>query len=144
MLSGLSVYVPPEVLVTSLGMAEPKHRLDLVTMLRSIYALGNTPMVFNSLVPKDMEALTPEVRAKFLHYSDLYKNFMRPVLGETKVYHHAPVNATGSVESGDWFAMEFSSPDRSRGWAVIVRLAKSGPDTFLFKPGASILPANMR
>jgi len=134
MLSGLSVYLPPEVLVTPIGMAEPKHRLDFVTMLRSIYALGNTPVVFNSLVPRDMEALTPEVRAKFLHYSDLYKNFMRPVLGQTKVYHHAPVNATGGVESGDWFAMEFSSPDRSRGWAVIIRLAKSATDPFVFKP----------
>jgi len=134
MLSGLSVYLPPEVLVTPLGMADPKHRLDFVTMLRTIYALGNTPMVFNSLVPKDTEALTPQVRAQFLHYSDLYKNFMRPVLGQIRVYHHAPVNATGGVESGDWFAMEFTSTDRTRGWALIVRLAKTGGDTLAFKP----------
>jgi hypothetical protein len=134
MLSGLSVYLPPEILVNSNGMAYPKDLPDLDTTLRGAYALGNTPMIFNAILPKSVDALKPEVQAKFLHYANLYKNFIRPLLPSCKVYHHAPVNATGDVESGDWFAMEFTSADRRKGWAAVIHLAKSEPATYLFKP----------
>jgi alpha-galactosidase len=132
MLSGMSTYLPPETLVTGIGMASPKELPDLDTMLRSIYALGNTPVIFNSLVPRTADQLTPEIREKFLHYSRLYKTFIRPVLSSIRVYHHAPVNGSGGVESGNWFAMEFTSPDQSKGWAVIIRLDQSG-GTYTFK-----------
>lgn len=125
MLSGISTYLPPETLVTPIGMADTKDLPDLDTMLRSIYALGNTPMVFNSLVPRSPDRLTAEVRAKFQHYSLIYKTFIRPVLASSRVYHHAPVNASGGVETGHWFAMEFATPDRTKGWAVVIRLDKS-------------------
>ena len=134
MLSGISVYLPPETLVTPIGMSAPKDRPDLDTMLRSIYALGNTPMVFNSLLPKSESDITPEIRKKFLHYSGIYREFIRPVLPESKVYHHAPVNATGGVESGDWFAMEFASPDRRRDWAVVIHLSRQRRQEYLLRP----------
>jgi hypothetical protein len=50
------------------------------------------------------------------------------------VYHHAPVNANGGVESGDWLAMEFASPDRRKGWATIIRLSKNEPNTYRLTP----------
>ncbi|MCX6619927.1 MAG: alpha-galactosidase [Acidobacteria bacterium] len=128
MLSGLTVYLPPEVLVTPMGMADPKHRPDFRTLLRSTYAMANTPMLFNSLLART------EDRGLFLRYAKLYKEFMRPVLSHVKVYHHAPVNVTGGVATGDWFAMEFASADRSRAWALIVRLAPSPKLPFVFRP----------
>ena len=134
MLSGISVYLPPEALVTPIGMSDPGGRPDFDTMLRSIYALGNIPMVFNSLVPKDRDALTPRIRDRFLHYTRIYRDFIRPILPQSKVYHHAPVNATGGVDSGDWFAMEFTSPDRAKGWAVVIRLNKDATASYVLKP----------
>jgi alpha-galactosidase len=133
MLSGLTVYLPPEVLVTPMGMAGAKHRPGMRTLLRSTYALANTPMPFNSLFPRTLDEFRPEQREVFAHYTSLYKEFMRPVLGHVKTYHHAPVNATGGVTSGDWFAMEFASGDRSRAWALIVRLAPQPAGGFGFK-----------
>ncbi len=133
MLSGVSTYLPPETLVTPIGMADPKDLPDLDTMLRSIYALANTPMVFNSLVPRSQDQLTPQTRDKFLHYSEIYKAFIRPALASALVYHHAPVNGSGGVESGHWFAMEFATPDRNKDWAVIIRLDQS-TDAYEFKP----------
>ena len=59
---------------------------------------------------------------------------MRPLLSVCKVYHHAPVNAEGGVDSGDWFAMEFISPDRKKGWATIIRLSERASEPYLFKP----------
>jgi alpha-galactosidase len=135
MASGLSVYLPPEALVTPNGMAgNGRDQPDLVTMLRGAYALGNTPMIFNAMLPKDLAELKPGERERWLHYGKIYRTFIRPLLAACKVYHHAPVNATGGVESGDWFAMEFASPDRTKGWATVIRLSRSGPDTYLLKP----------
>lgn len=91
-------------------------------------------MIFNALLPKSLEEWKPEVREKWLHYAKLYKQFIRPLLATCKVYHHAPVNATGGVESGDWFAMEFTSQDRNKGWATIIRLRKDNVGAYLFKP----------
>ena len=134
MLSGLSVYLPPETLVSANGMAWPRDLPDLDTTLRGAYALGNTPRLFNSLLPKRLEDLKPTTREKFLHYNRIYKTFIRPMLPTCKVYHHAPVNATGGVESGDWLAMEFTSPDRKKGWGTVIRLANDPRDSYVLKP----------
>jgi alpha-galactosidase len=123
MISGLSVFLPPEILVAPHGMAG-RNQPDMETMLRGAFAVGNTPMIFHSMMPASLEEFTPELRAKWLHYANLYKNFIRPMLPTCRVYHHAPVSATGGVESGNWFAMEFTSQDKSKGWATIIRLAK--------------------
>jgi hypothetical protein len=134
MLSGLTVYLPPEVLVTPMGMADVKHRPSLRTLLRSTFALANTPMPFNSLFPRTLDEFRPETREMFSHYTALYKQFMRPALAHVKTYHHAPVNATGGVTSGDWFAMEFAAADHSRVWALIVRLAPKPSGEYVFQP----------
>jgi hypothetical protein len=90
-------------------------------------------MVFNSLVPRSPDRVTAEIRDKFHHYSEIYKKFIRPALSTSRVYHHAPVNGSGGVETGHWFAMEFATPDRSNGWAVVIRLDKSS-DHYHFEP----------
>lgn len=114
-------------------MAGP-NQPDFVTILRAIYALGNTPMIFNAMLPKSVEEFQPGIREKFLHYNNLYKTFIRPLLPTCKVYHHSPVNATGGVESCPWFAMEFAAPNRKKAWAVIIRMWETDSDTYLFKP----------
>jgi alpha-galactosidase len=134
MLSGLSVELPPEVYAHNNGMAAAKDLPDLDTTLRCAYAAGNTPMIFNGLLPKSVEAMKPETRQKCLHYAGIYKQFIRPLLATCKVYHHAPVNAASSIESGQWFAMEFTSPDRAKAWAFVVRFPKADSNQYLLKP----------
>lgn len=131
MASGLSVFLPPEILVAANGMTG--LQTDMLTLLRGTYAIGNTPMLFNGILPNSMEELDPEFQKMFLDYSKLYREYIRPLLATSKVYHHAPVNENGGVESGDWFAMEFISPDKTKGWATIVRFS-TDPGTYLFKP----------
>jgi len=122
MAAGLSVYLPPEILVTPNGMCNKDGWPDLITAIRSAYGLGNTPMFFNMILPERMEEFEKDDLEDFQRYAKLYKEFIRPTLGQAKVYHHAPVNATGGVEDGDWLAMEFASPAKDKGWATIVRL----------------------
>ena len=134
MLSGLSVFMPPEILVNPNGLANQQDLPDLDTTLRGAFALGNTPLIYNAMLPKSIETLTPAVREKYLHYVTLYKEFIRPLLSVCKVYHHAPVNGDGGVDSGNWFAMEFVSPEREKGWSTIIRLAGDTTIPYLFKP----------
>ena len=49
------------------------------------------------------------------YYAKLYKEFIRPIWPTSRVYHHAPINLRGDVESSPWFAMEFAARDRTRG-----------------------------
>jgi len=91
-------------------------------------------MIFNFILPKSIEELRLEIRQKFLNYANIHKTLIRPLIATCKVYHLAPVNATGGVESSDWFAMEFTSPDQQKGWATIIRLSKSASENYLFKP----------
>ena len=131
MASGLSVFLPPEILVTANGMAGFAGGADLVTLLRSAFATANTPMIFNSVLPNTMDEMTPQFQETFLHYVKLYKEFIRPLLSTCKVYHHAPVSADGGVEGSAWFAMEYMLPDKTKGWATIVRFTED--PNYVFK-----------
>jgi alpha-galactosidase len=134
MLSGLSVYLTPEILVGSNGMAWPQDLPDLDTVLRGAYALGTTPVIFNGILPKSIEEFKPGVREKFLHYASIYKSFIRPLIGTCRIYHHAPINGTGGVESGDWLAMQFTSPSQGKSWATIIHLSRSDSNAYSFRP----------
>ena len=133
MSAGLSVYLPPEILVTPNGMSN-QHQPDFITVLRAAYFLGNTPMLFNAMLPKSMEEFTPQLQKQFQHYTEIYKSFIRPMLPDCEVWLHAPVNAAGGIKSGDWFAMEFTSPDRTKGWATVIHLSQAAPNVYSLKP----------
>jgi hypothetical protein len=132
-LNGVSVCLPPETLVFPNGMAG-SNQPDYDTILRAMYALGNTPMLFNAMLPEGLEKMSAGVRRKLLHYANLYKGFIRPLLATCLVYHHAPINATGSVDSGDWLVMEFVAPDRRRGWAIFMQLNPKASPNYHFVP----------
>lgn len=128
------MYLPPEILVTPNGMTNQRGAPNLDTLLRGIYTLGNTPMIFNGILPRTVAEFTPSMKTKFQHYDKIFKNFIRPLLSTCKVYHHAPVNSMGGVEDGPWFAMEFTSPDKAKGWATVIRLKSGEPENYILIP----------
>jgi hypothetical protein len=127
--SGKTVALPPEILVFGVP---PPQMVYGDTSLRVIFALGNTPWILCGPAGS-VEKLSPELRERYLHYANIYKTFIRPLLPVCKVYHHEPVSSRGGVTSSPWFAMEFDAPDKTKGWATIVRNG-GGSDTYLFKP----------
>ena len=86
------------------------------------------------MIAPSVDKVSPQRIQSFKRYAELYKNFIRPILPVAKVYHHEPVNSRAGVESSPWFAMQFMAPDRSRGWATLVRIGQSGEPSYLFKP----------
>ena len=130
-LSGQTLGLPIEMFASAFGIpAHSANRGDLDTHLRITFSLG-TPWL--APVAPSLAEMEPSLLAKYRHYAELYKSFIRPLLPTCRIYHHAPVNAKNGVDQGPWFAMEFDSPDRSKGWATFVKLY-DGPDTYIFKP----------
>ena len=128
--SGKTLGLPPEILVFGLGNSADTGPIE--TLLRTTFTLS-TPWILYGVAPS-VEELSPVRRELNLHYANLYKNFIRPVLPTCKMFHHAPVSARGGYDSGPWFANEYAAPDRAEGWATIVRLGESESDTYVFKP----------
>ncbi len=133
--SGLTMGLPPEIIVTAFGACREGigYPENFDTLLRCIFTLG-TPMIFAGMVGPSREGLTRERRNDYLRYAKLYREFIRPLLPTCKMYHHAPISARGGVTANGWFAVEYASPDRAKGWATIARIGKSESDTYLFTP----------
>lgn len=132
--SGMSVYLPPERIVLPIGLCNARDLPDLETSLRGAYAVGATPQLATALLPPSLEEFADDDICLYRRYAGLYKSFMRPLLATAKVYHHVPVSAVGSVDTGDWFAKEFMSPDASKGWALIINLSANLTESYLLRP----------
>ena len=130
-LSGQTLGLPPEMFATAFGIpTHSENRGHLDTHLRVTYSLG-PPWI--APVAPELKDLNPTIVNEYQHYTELYKNLIRPLLPASRVYHHAPVNAHDGVDENPWFAMEFDSQDQLKGWATFVKLYK-GPDNYLFRP----------
>ncbi|MFN8007211.1 MAG: alpha-galactosidase [Terriglobia bacterium] len=130
--AGQTLALPPEIFVIAFGIpANSPNRGHFDTHLRVTYSLG-TPWL--APVAPSLQDMSPERLNRYRYYADLYKKFIRPLFPSCKMYHHAPVTATGGVTSSPWFVMEFAAPDRSKGWATLVRLRPGDPAEFVFKP----------
>jgi len=130
--SGQTLGLPPENFVIAFGIpAISANRGPLDTHLRITYSLA-TPWL--APVAPSLEDLNPAIRQAYLHYANLYKSFIRPLLSTCQMFHHAPVTDNAGFASSPWFAVEFAAPDHSKGWATIVRMADGGSDAYLFQP----------
>ncbi|MBN1348312.1 alpha-galactosidase [candidate division KSB1 bacterium] len=130
---GLTLGLPPDILIMlhgadgGFGYDKPQN---LDTVLRLTFAL-TTPQIFIASTAPSLEELHPERLERFQHYSRIYKEFIRPILPTCRMFHHHPVNATDGVDSGPRFAVEFADPQRTKGWAVIIRMRNGKGDTFV-------------
>jgi alpha-galactosidase len=134
MMAGFSVFLPPEIMQSAYHGMSGKIPTDKLSLLRSIYALGNIPCIYWTLLPAKTSDVPPGELKLWRKYAMLYKTFIRPLLSTCKVYHHAPINAATSWDSGRWLVMEFIAPDRTKGWATIITWSDNRSETYLFRP----------
>ncbi len=134
MAAGFTVYLPPEALQSAYHGMWSESAPDRITLLRCIYALGNVPCIYWTQLPGSVAEIDPEALADWRRYARIYKDFIRPLLSAARVFHHAPVSAEGSWDSGLWLAMEFASPERTKAWATIVRFPGNREPRYVFRP----------
>ena len=127
-LNGVTMSLPPEILLRTFGTEVHEHVLDgnLDTQLR----LCLCRVIFRGIAPS-LDELTPYLADRITHYVDLYKSVIRPTMIEGLVYHHTPflsVSPTGPGPQLPWCVLEYARPDRSVAVACVFRVAADGDD----------------
>ncbi|MBO5858448.1 MAG: alpha-galactosidase, partial [Clostridia bacterium] len=133
----------PESLYITNGMtmALPPERVDRLFAGMGCHVYGSldlqmrntmlTHMTLNVIAPFDAEM--NEGQAEFVKHSvKVYKEFIRPFLAESLVYHHTP--ETEKAKKDGVMILEIASPDKSKGAATVMTLVNSGEKAVVFKP----------
>ncbi len=132
-LNGVTVSLPPEVLLRTFGTEVGEHALDgdLDAQLRLCFCR----IIFRGIAPS-LDELTPYLRQHIEHYLELYKASIRPVMIGGLVFHHTP--CLPLARSTPWCALEYARPDRSASVAVVFRTGERPgvdlADEFIFRP----------
>ena len=126
-LNGMTLALPPEQCMCLIGAINMKSSdIDFLVrtgMMGHMCASGIFPYVSKS------NAAGLE---RWRHAAAVYKNKIRPIIGECSVYHHTP--AQDQMEPGEWVALEYAAKDKSSAVAAIFRLPDEKSGIYRFVP----------
>lgn len=112
--NGMTMALPPE-RVDRLFAGMGCHSYGSFDLQMRNCMLGHISL--NVISPADAEINTEQM--EFVKHSiKIYKDFIRPFLAESKIYHHTP-----DVKKDEFSALEIVSPDSSRGAIAVFALA---------------------
>jgi len=132
-LNGVSMSLPPEILMRTFGTESGGQVLDgdVDSQLRHNFCR----MIFRGIAPS-LEDLSPYLKEHVLNYVKIYKEVIRPTMINGKVFHHTPMLPV--MDSSPWCVLEYAKPDRSASVSVLLRTSceKIGndPDNYIFHP----------
>ena len=115
--NGMTMSLPPEYVDRNVGVGQDGHlRGDLDFQIRST-VFGH--MTVTGLHPLGVRP-NPVHVGRFKHYVALYKNFVRPFLRSSRIYHHTP-EVPGREPTG-WLVLELAAADRGRAMVGAFRM----------------------
>ncbi|MCL2741078.1 MAG: alpha-galactosidase [Oscillospiraceae bacterium] len=108
-LAGVTMSLPPEILLRTLGTesGETHTDSDLDSQFRKCVICRP---IYRGIAPSVAE-LTPYLRGKCEGYNRLYRELMRPLLGSCLVFHHTPFQPVQSP--CERTVLEYAAPDGS-------------------------------
>ena len=119
---------PSSVIITNgMTMALPPERVDRLFAGMGCHSFGTLDLQMRNCmlghislnVMSPATAVYNSEQMEFVKHSiDIYKNFIRPFLAESKIYHHTP-----DVSKNGFCITEIASPDASRGAVAVFALA---------------------
>ena len=131
--------MPRSIAITNgMTMALPPERVDRLFAGMGCHTIGsfdahlrNTMLGHISLnVISPAGADISEKQMAFIkHSTDIYKDFIRPFLAESKIYHHTP-----DLNESDYSVLEISAPDKSRGAITVITLCGTNEKEIIVKP----------
>jgi alpha-galactosidase len=129
-LNGLTFALPPEVCLRTFGTETGEHVLDgdLDTQLR--VAIMSHP-IFRGISPT-LQELNPLCHARIVHALELYRNFIRPMLPDCRVFHHTGPLPLFALTP--WCILEYAAQDRTRAVVGVFRTADIGDDSCVVRP----------
>jgi alpha-galactosidase len=132
-LNGVSMSLPPEILMRTFGTESGEQVLDgdADTQLRHNFCR----MIFRGIAPS-LNDLTPYLRDRVLNYVRIYKEVIRPTMINGKVYHHTPMLPV--MDNSPWCVLEYAKSDRTTSITAVFRTsaerAGNDPDVYIFRP----------
>lgn len=128
-LNGVTMSLPPEVLLRAFGTEAGEHTLDgdVDSQLRHNFCR----IILRGIAPT-MAEMTEYLRERVGHYLEIYREHIRPIMRDGLVYHHTPFLKHG--EAAPWCVLEYSRKDRNASVAVVMRTSAAGEDTITFRP----------
>ncbi|MBI3666568.1 MAG: alpha-galactosidase [Acidobacteria bacterium] len=129
-LNGMTWILPPEILLRTFGTEVGDHATDgdLDLQLRTV--MMSRP-IFRGISPSP-EEFNPILRQKIRDAVELFKRTVRPILVNSRVYHHTPL--TPMLEPSPWVVLEYAAPESDRAVAALFRTSQEGDPTFRFRP----------
>ncbi|MHB0859632.1 MAG: alpha-galactosidase [Anaerolineae bacterium] len=126
-LNGLTLSLPPELCEPLLG-AISDGIADIDFMLRiGLFSHFCVSGIFPSMDERQATA-----RERWRHAIQLYKDFCRPILSTSTMFHHTPIQY--QREPGDWIVLECAAEDASRAYAAVFRLESAAEPAYRFYP----------
>ncbi|MBQ7115172.1 MAG: alpha-galactosidase [Clostridia bacterium] len=131
--------MPRSIAITNgMTMALPPERVDRLFAGMGCHTIGsfdahlrNTMLghiSLNVISPAGAE-INQKQMAFIKHSTDIYKEFIRPFLAESKIYHHTP-----DLNESDYSVLEISAPDKSRGAITVITLCGTNEKEITVKP----------
>ena len=128
--SGITMSLPPEVILRTFGTEVPEMQMDgdldaqfrICMICRPIYR-GIAPSV---------EELTPYLKEKALRYNRMYKEFFRPLMKDCLVYHHTPFQSI--LKAHESTVLEYASKDKAQSLIAIFLTTPSDNETMKVIP----------
>jgi alpha-galactosidase len=129
-LNGLTLHLPPEICLRTFGteIAESNLYGDLDYQLRS--CLFGHP-ILRGIAPTPDQIGEPR-RTRIAHALTLYKDFIRPILPDARVFHHTPILRFDEAEP--WCVLEYAAPDGLRAVVGIFRFTEQNAGFYRFRP----------
>lgn len=109
-LNGVTMSLPPEILLRTFGTEVPEIELDgdIDAQLRLVCL---SRPIFRGIAPSP-EALSEFLQERIAHHLRLYREFIRPIMIDGLVYHHTPF--LKHAELSPWCVLEYGAGDRTR------------------------------
>jgi len=115
--NGMTMALPPEYVDRLLGGQDGQSAADLDFQARLLLFLQPK---FGFLYPPGSEP-NPVFMRRIAHWIDLYKNFVRPYIDTSRIYHHTP--EIQGLDPHGWGVIELDSEDRARGICGLFQLS---------------------
>jgi alpha-galactosidase len=106
--NGMTMALPPEYVDRLLGGQDGQSAAEFDFQARLLLFLQPK---FGFLYPPGSEP-NPVFMRRIKHWVDLYKNFVRPYIDTSRIYHHTPEVA--GLDPHGWGVLELASEDRAR------------------------------
>ncbi len=69
---------------------------------------------------------------RWQHGIELYKSFCRPMMSESVLFHHTPIQR--QTDLGEWVVLESATPARDKAFIGVFRLLGAADDTYTIRP----------